>query len=543
LLVASVAATMVAHEQQLKVDLGPLTFDCGIALALVVALALVAVRLALQLINAVMPAKISADVQARLRTDLFDAFTRASWSVQSEEGECHLQELMTNQIMMATQIVIQIVNALSGSMMFLALVVAALSLNAVVALTVLGTAALLFIVLRPLARSGARAGRDLSHTSIDAAAVVSECVRLAEEAQVFGVGAGQRMLVNAQIESARRAFFRFVLTGGIVQSVYQSLVIVLILGGLTGIYVIGAGDIASLGAVVLMLVRASSYAQQFQSGYQSIRQVLPYLDRLKATVQRYEESSPPAGTEPLTKVEVLALDNVTFSYRGDRPVLRGISFEVRAGEAVGIVGASGAGKSTLAQLLLRLRSPESGTYLINGLPANSLRSEDWHRRVAYVSQEPLIMRASVADNIRFFRDLDRSAIARAARLAHIDEEILRLPAGYETIIGQRADAVSGGQRQRICIARALAGDPDVVVLDEPTSALDMESEAAVGESLAELQGRVTLFVIAHRVSTLNRCDRVMVLADGVVQDFAPIEELEKSSVYYRTSAHLARGVA
>jgi ABC-type multidrug transport system fused ATPase/permease subunit len=542
-LVASVAAAMVSRAHRLSTVLGPLSLHIRIGEALGLALGLACFRLILQLAIAVLPSKISADVQARMRHDLVDTFTRASWAVQSQEGEGHLQELMSTQVLLASQIVIQIVSALSGCVMFLALVAVAFALSPSVALIVLLSAFALFWVLRPLSRFAGRAGREMSQTNLDQAAAVSETVRLAEEAQVFGGGAGQREILGRLIADARRAFFRYVFSGGVITSVYQSLVIILIVGGLGGLYFTHAGNIAALGAVVLMLVRASNYAQQFQGGFQSFAQILPYLDRLQTAVATYSASTPAPGHEPLPMIESLAFESVSFSYRHDRPALSHVTFEARAGEAIGIVGPSGSGKSTLTQLLLRLREPDEGAVLVNGEPATVFLRQDWERRVAYVSQEPRIMTTTVAENIRFFRDMDRVAIERAARAAHVHDDIMRLPAGYDTVIGQRADAVSGGQRQRICLARALAGDPDVLVLDEPTSALDMTSEVAVQASLAKLHGTVTLFIVAHRMSTLTNCDRILVLAAGRVEGYGPLTELQSSSSYYRATAELTRKTA
>ena len=194
-----------------------------------------------------------------------------------------------------------------------------------------------------------------------------------------------------------------------------------------------------------------------------------------------------------------------------QPVLSDISFEVDRGEAVGVVGPSGAGKLTLVQILLQLRTPETGRYLVNGVPAEQFARDDWHRRVAYVPQEPRLIHASVADNIRYFRSLDDEAVERTGRLARIHDDVLRWSNGYDTIVGPRADAVSGGQQQRICLARALAAQPEVIVLDEPTSSLDPRSEVLIQESLIALKSEVTLFIVAHRMSTLEVCDRVMVI--------------------------------
>jgi ATP-binding cassette subfamily B protein len=222
-------------------------------------------------------------------------------------------------------------------------------------------------------------------------------------------------------------------------------------------------------------------------------------------------------------------------------VLEDVSFEVRGRESIGIVGPSGAGKSTMVQVLLRLREPGSGSYLVNGVPTREYANADWHTRVAYVPQEPRVLHASVRDNIRYFRDIDDEAIERAARLAQIHDDIMSWSAGYDTIIGPRADAVSGGQKQRVCLARALAAEPAVLVLDEPTSALDPQSESLIGTSLSTLRHELTLFIVAHRMSTLDICDRVMVIVDGKLVAFDTRETLEVENSYYRSASAIATG--
>jgi ABC-type multidrug transport system fused ATPase/permease subunit len=220
-------------------------------------------------------------------------------------------------------------------------------------------------------------------------------------------------------------------------------------------------------------------------------------------------------------------------------VLSDISFQIEAGEAVGIIGPSGAGKSTLIQILLQLRRGDEGRYLINGVPVEEYARADWHERVAYVPQLPRLIHASVAENIRYFRELDDEALERAARLARIHDDIVRWADGYDAIVGPRADAVSGGQQQRICLARALAARPEVLVLDEPTSALDPHSETLIQESLSGLRHELTLFVIAHRMSTLDICDRVMVIMDGRLVAFESSDMLQRNNPYYRSASMVA----
>jgi ATP-binding cassette, subfamily B, bacterial len=537
-LLAEIASVMVLRRHRVTSDFGPIGLHIGIAIALLVALVLASARLVLGIVVAWLPAKMSAGVQAQLRADLFDAFTRSSWSVQADEVDGHLQELMTNQIMQATQAVLNLTTFMSSGLMFLTLVASAFFLNVQVALVVLATSIALFWLLRPLSRLGRVAAIELSQANVDTAAGVSETVRLSEESQVFGTAESQRRRIGIVIEASRRAFFRFVLTARVVQNGYQSLVILLIVGGLSGLYLVGATNLGALGAVVLILIRASSYGQVFQSSYHTYNQMLPYLDRLEAATNRYRSSAIPDGGRSLPVIRELAFERVTFGYNRERPVLFDISFSVQAGESIGIVGPTGAGKSTLVQLLLRLRDSDAGAFLVNGEAASTFSRSDWQQRVAYVSQDPRVFQGSVADNIRFFRNLDQSTLERAARLAHVHDDIIAMPNGYETVIGQRSDAVSGGQRQRIALARALASEPEVLVLDEPTSSLDLESEAAVQSSLAALRGRVTLFIVAHRITTLSDCGRVLVISGGRVQAFAPARELERTNAFYRRAVSL-----
>ena len=328
-----------------------------------------------------------------------------------------------------------------------------------------------------------------------------------------------------------------------IPNLYQSTMYLLIVGGLAVFYASRVGNTASLAAVVLILIRAGSNGQQAQGAYQALRQSLPFVERLRATEARYLDSAPRPGRRPLPKIEKLAFEGVCFAYNPDRPVLSDVSFQVSAGETVGIIGPSGAGKSTIVQILLQSRGPGRGRYLVNDVPVDEFAPEDWHRRVAYVPQEPRLIHASVADNIRYFRAIDDAAVERAARLARIHTDIESWPNGYETSVGPRADAVSGGQQQRICLARALAARPEVLVLDEPTSALDPLSETLIQESLEALESELTMFIVAHRMSTLDVCDRVMVILDGQLAAFDDLDVMRRENDYFRSAAMLASGAS
>jgi ATP-binding cassette, subfamily B, bacterial len=229
----------------------------------------------------------------------------------------------------------------------------------------------------------------------------------------------------------------------------------------------------------------------------------------------------------------VTLKDVAFGYRRGAPVLRGIDLAVPAGARIAIVGATGAGKSTLLGMLPRFYDPSAGSVEIDGVGLRHYSLASLRRQIALVLQPPLIFPLSVRDNIAYGRPgADDTAIERAARLACIDERIATLPEGYDTVIGESGLALSEGEKQRITIARALLRNAPILILDEPTSALDVATEAQVMAGIERLmQGRTT-FIIAHRLSTVQRCDRIVVLQEGaIVEQGSPAELLHRGGVF------------
>jgi ABC-type multidrug transport system fused ATPase/permease subunit len=230
-------------------------------------------------------------------------------------------------------------------------------------------------------------------------------------------------------------------------------------------------------------------------------------------------------------------EDVTFSY-GREPVITGLNLHIEPGETLALVGRTGAGKSTIAALVPRLMDPQEGRVCLDGVDVRGLELATVRAQVSLVLQDCVLLHGSLLDNIACGRPgAPAAAVRRAARLALVDEFASRLPLGLDTPVGERGVSLSGGQRQRVAIARAILRDTPILILDEPTSALDVESESLIAEALEQLPTGRTTLIIAHRLSTVRRADRIAVLEGGkLVEQGAPEHLLRSGGHFSRLAA-------
>ncbi|NNM05407.1 MAG: ATP-binding cassette domain-containing protein, partial [Gemmatimonadetes bacterium] len=219
-------------------------------------------------------------------------------------------------------------------------------------------------------------------------------------------------------------------------------------------------------------------------------------------------------------------EEVSFGYDGVKQVLRGVSFDVRPGEMIGLVGPSGGGKTTVTNLIARFYDVTSGRILVDGVDVRELETGHYRRQIGIVLQEPYLFYGSVLENIRYGHPEARlERVVEAAKAANAHDFIVKLPQGYETIVGERGQNLSGGERQRVSIARAILHDPRVLILDEATSAVDTDTERKIQEAMDRLVAGRTVFAIAHRLSTLHKASRLFVMKDGRLAEAGTHREL------------------
>jgi ATP-binding cassette subfamily B protein len=372
--------------------------------------------------------------------------------------------------------------------------------------------------------------------TLNAIPTVQAFAREAHESERFG-----ETVENAFATAVQRIRARAFLTASVILLVFGGIGVVLWMGGhdvLEG--TISGGDLA---AFVFYAVVVAGSVGAISEVYGDLQRAAGAAERLSELLASEPDIRSPALPERLPKSSpgLVKLENVTFHYpaRPDTPTLEDISLDVAGGETVALVGPSGAGKSTLFRLLLRFHDPDSGVISVDGVDVRRAALDMLRERMALVPQEPVIFGDTIAENIRYGRPGASDADVRAAADAAFATEFIdRLPEKFETFVGERGVRLSAGQRQRLAIARAVLKDAPILLLDEATSALDAESEQMVQQALERLmQGRTTL-VIAHRLATILKSDRIVVLDQGRVVETGSHEELAGAGGLYARLADL-----
>jgi ABC-type multidrug transport system fused ATPase/permease subunit len=303
--------------------------------------------------------------------------------------------------------------------------------------------------------------------------------------------------------------------------ILQEVALLTLVGGivLAGAMVLRV-DFAVIITLLFILYRLTPRVSGLNTLRQSLGVTMASLHHVKLAMDESANPRIVGGDKPFENLHrEISLKNLSFSYGGGAEVLRDANFVIKRGEVTAIIGTSGAGKSTVIDLILRFHDPAMGSLLVDGIDLRHLNLESWRRAIGVVSQDVFLFNDTIANNIAMGQPgADMELIQSAAQRAYAHEFIQQLPQGYNTVVGDRGWNLSGGQRQRVALARAILRNPQILILDEATSSLDSESEQVIQDYIQQIRGTCTIVVVAHRMSTIQCADKIVVLQDGKIAE-------------------------
>ena len=474
------------------------------------------------------------------RCKLLEALGRAQLRYLGDQSAGHVSNLVVNEVARAslglTFFVRTLSPAINAGVLFVVVLVLDWRLTSV-------CVAMGLVMVGFTRMSGGAVRRNSRIASDQSSAMSSLVVQVFQAAKYLRATAGfdvfERRITRVSDE-VLAAEDRAGKAGSVGLSLSQPILIVFLSGLLYYRSAVRGESLGSLFVVLVYFLRIMTELFMLQSSWQSFCSYVGSVDVVREAIDKTELRREVIGRTPYTGLATsLRCDGVSFAYEPSRPVLREITIEIPCRTTVAFVGSSGSGKSTLVDLLTGTLAPDVGTVRIDDMSLGDLDLKGFRRRIGYVAQEAIVFDDTVANNIALWNPgLGRDHIERAAERAHAAEFIANLPRGYDATIGDRGSMLSGGQRQRLAIARELVKSPDLLILDEATSALDSASERAIQSSIDELKGKMTILIIAHRLSTVRSADCIFVLHDGHIAEQGSYDELVRAGGRFKAMVDL-----
>lgn len=456
-----------------------------------------------------------------LRNSMFGSLLKSSWGYSSRRAHGDVVNQITIECNRSGNALGFEVMAVAT--MLLIFIYLAFSLSISWQLTIISGlfGGLMFLVIRPLSRQAKVLGERATRVNREFGVIILEHLRALKLLKATASEDLAMQGTASTIENLRLCLAESELNGTKVYFLTQAMP-VLLLAALIGVsHEILQIPVSIILVFLLFMMRIAPRVGQFQQQVQSYHLNSPavaLIDQQIDDAKTALENINPDGANFEKISTSIELDHITFEYpSGDGPALKDLSLSIRRNQIVAIVGGSGAGKSTLIDILTGLQRPDTGKVVIDGVDLNMISLNSWRRRIGIVTQDTITFNASLRDNLVFFNQgASEVDIAEAISAAHLDGVVAGLPDGLDTVLGESGVRFSGGQKQRIALARALVGKPELLLLDEATSALDNESEHFVQEAIKMASSTMTVVIIAHRLSTVRRADKIYVLEQGQV---------------------------
>ena len=471
-----------------------------------------------------------------LRNRLYRAVSDAGWERLASYKRTDLINLFTAQCGQVSGGISGVIHMLASAVSALMQLAVALWMSVPLTLLVMAVGGCFLWFFRPLMKKSRAYGEELIAIS---RAFYSELITQLgsiKEARTYGVQDEHAALfekVSAAFMDAQMRFTRLRIRPQMFYSIGAAVLIALVF--LVSVVFLDM-DTARLVVLVYVFARLWPLFSSWQGRMQSILSAAPSLDKLNEALadMARDNAREEKAVAPLPFEKEIELRNVGFTYQGaQEAVLHDVNFTLGRGEIVALVGRSGAGKTTLADLLLGLLKPTVGEMRVDGTPLDEKNLRAWRKLIGYVPQEPLLMNASVRENLaRFHPGATEEEMVEALKRSLAWPFVSALPDGLDTLLGDQGVRLSGGERQRVVLARVLMGHPRFMILDEATSALDYESEAMIRDAIHALRGETTVVIIAHRLATIRAADKAVVLEGGTITESGPLQELLQSEDGY-----------
>lgn len=526
-LIALIADTVSRGVTSVEISRGPFSAELPMLTAGIVSMAAIIVAAVLVFNHGRLVARVSARLEREDRDKIVASYAEADWEYQSTQKSARAQGRL--RLMDArSKTFAGLLGWIRSGASILVFIAVAAAMSPLAALIIVAFGIVLSLAVLPIRLRTRRLGRHTAEVEVGLAEDFGEAIDQRADVHVFGAWPAFTNRFSTRSRTLQDLRERTGKLRSLLPVVYQNGALALILVVLMAASLASsAGDVGPFLASALLLLRSVQYGQTLQRALQNIAVSAPRIEVLKRELDVPAPRVTP-GVRVLDEIERVELDSVNYTYPGaDLPALQNVSLVLRPGMIVGLAGPSGSGKSTLAQILLRLRWPTEGRYLVNGRDASGYSVESWSRRVNHLPQEPHLMHGTLRENVAYLDEsISKDRVEEALRAVGLQQLVETLPDGLDTQLGPSGRNLSGGQVQRLGIARSLVREPRLVILDEPTSALDVNAERVVGDALASLRGRTDMLVvvIAHRPSTLALCDEIIVLQDGQVTGVGRSEE-------------------